>query len=286
MSFAERLRHLPTLGLGVSTEFGATQPSGGLDPQEMRRWPGHAEFLEVGVEVARGLDATARSWAAKGHPTTLHFLDLNLDDPEDFDTEWADGFLAVRDVLKPAWICGDAGSWHFGRRAPGQLHLLPPILSADAVAPMAEGIARLRGLTGLEVLPENPPGVAFLGDLHLLDFFSRVAEAADTGLLLDVAHLAIYQRQTGRTPMDGLDGFDFDRVIEVHVAGGTERVTDGFAWVDDDHGTQLLPDTWDLFQTVLGRCRNLRAVVFECERNPLHAVRPLAERIRMAWDAR
>ncbi len=286
MSFAERRRHLPRLGMGVSTEFGAHEVSGGLDPFEMRAWPGHAEFLEVGVEVARGLDGTARSWAAKGLPTTLHFLDLNLDDPDDFDAEWVEGFLAVRDVLRPAWICGDAGSWHFGRRAPGQLHLLPPILCADAVAPMADGIARLRELSGLEVLPENPPGVAFLGDLHLLDFFSRVADAGDTGLLVDVAHLAIYQRQTGRKATDGLDGFDFDRVIELHVAGGTERLTDGFAWVDDDHGPELLPETWTLFETFLARCRNLRAVVFECERNALADVAPAADRIRAAWDAR
>jgi hypothetical protein len=57
------------------------------------------------------------------------------------------------------------------------------------------------------VLPETPPGTAFVGDLHLLDFFARVAEAADTGLLLDVAHVAMYQHVTGRSPLDGLDGF-------------------------------------------------------------------------------
>ena len=63
---------------------------------------------------------------------------------------------------------------------------------------MAEGIVRLRAATGREVLPENPPGAVYLGDLHLLDFFARVAERGDTGLLLDCAHLAIFQREGGR----------------------------------------------------------------------------------------
>jgi uncharacterized protein (UPF0276 family) len=93
---------------------------------------------------------------------------------------------------------------------------------------MAAGIVALREASGLEVLPENPPGSAFVGDLHLLEFFARVAEAADTGLLLDCAHLAMYQRLTGHAPLDGFDHVPWDRVVELHVAGGREREVDGF----------------------------------------------------------
>jgi len=56
--FLERVRALPTLGLGVSTEYGA-RSAGGLDPLRLaREHPPFARFLEVGVE--RGLDAEAR----------------------------------------------------------------------------------------------------------------------------------------------------------------------------------------------------------------------------------
>ena len=73
----------------------------------------------------------------------------------------------------------------------------------DAADAMADGIVRLREATGFEVLPENPPGQVYLGDLHLLDFFARVIERADTGMLLDCAHLAIYQRLRGRRRSTG-----------------------------------------------------------------------------------
>lgn len=278
--FRSRLAGLPVLGLGVSTEYGASLAAGALDPMRLRReHPAYAEFLEVGVELVKGLDAPARAWAAAGAPTTYHFLDINLDEPEDLDAGWLAGVRALCDTLRPAWLCGDAGLWHFGRRDRGHMLLLPPILIAESVAPMAEGIAALRAATGLEVLPENPPGTAFVGDLHLLEFFARVAEAADTGLLLDCAHLAMYQRLTGRAALDGLDHVPWDRVIELHVAGGSEREHDGFAWVEDEHGPELLPDTWAIAQVAMRRASNLRAVVVECERNPIAAVLPLFARV-------
>ena len=279
MDFLSRAAGLPTLGLGVSTEYGASEARGALDVLALRRQhPTLAGFLEVGVETAKGLDRLASRWAACGFPCTYHFLDVNLDEPEDLDPRWLDEVRMIIGTLKPAWLCGDAGLWHFGPRDRGHMLLLPPILTADSAALLAEGVMALREATGLEVLPENPPGTAFVGDLHLLDFFGLVAERADTGLLLDCAHLAIYQRVMGRAPTDGLDAFPLDRVVELHVAGGTEGEVDGYRFVEDDHVPRLLPATWDIYRHVAARAPNLKAVVFECERNPLAAcVAPFAQ---------
>nr|WP_255215971.1 DUF692 family multinuclear iron-containing protein [Pseudenhygromyxa sp. WMMC2535] len=280
--FLERVLALPRLGLGVSTEYGASQAEGALDPAQLRReHPAFAGFLEVGVEVVKGLDADAQAWASRGWPTTYHFLDVNLDEPEDYaDGPW---LAAVRDcveTLRPAWMCGDAGLWHFGARERGQMLLLPPVLTAEAVAPMAAGIVALREATGLEVLPENPPGAIFLGELHLLEFFAALAERADTGLLIDCAHLAMFQRARGLDPLDGFDLLPWDRVVELHVAGGREREVEGLAWVDDDHGIEVLAETWAITEAALERASNLRAVVVECERNAIAEVAPLFTQVR------
>jgi uncharacterized protein (UPF0276 family) len=161
--------------------------------------------------------------------------------------------------------------------------LLPPILTDESATDLARGTAQLREATGHEVLPENPPGTAFVGDLHVLDFFRRVIERADTGMLLDVAHLAIAQRMTGHDALFGLDAFPLERVVEVHVAGGTEMSTEGFAWIDDAHGTEVLADVWRIFAHVCARARNLRAVVFECERNANARVLDGFARIEREW---
>jgi uncharacterized protein (UPF0276 family) len=270
MGFFDRVHRLPRLGLGVSTEYGAGDAPRALDVVALHdAHPAYARFLEIGVETAKGLDRHARAWVARGLPTTYHYLDVNLDEPEDFDEPWLDEVRAIAATIRPAWLCGDAGMWHLGRRERGHMLLLPPILTRDAADAMADGIVRLREATGLEVLPENPPGQVYLGDLHLLDFFARVIERADTGMLLDCAHLAIYQRLRGQAPLDGLDGFPRERIVEMHVAGGSERRHDGFAWVEDDHTPAVLADTWAIVEAVLPAARELRAVVFECERNPM-----------------
>lgn len=284
--FRERVHTLPTLGLGVSTEYGASRQDGALDPAALRsRHPSFAAFLEVGVEIAKGLDDDARAWAARGWPTTYHFLDINLDEPEDFDAAWLAAVRATIEVLQPAWLCGDAGLWHFGGRDRGQMLLLPPVLEPEAIAGMAAGIVALREATGLEVLPENPPGAAFVGRMHLLEFFAGLAEAADTGLLLDCAHLAMFQRARGLDPLTGFDAFCWERVVELHVAGGRVHDLDGLAWVEDDHGTQVLSDTWAITQAAIERAVNLRAVVVECERNSIDAVVPLFEQTRARLPA-
>ena len=283
-TFHERVQALPHLGLGVSTEYGATDRDHALDPVALRTEnPAYAAFLEVGVEVAVGLDTHAVRWAERGWPTTFHFLDINLDDPTDFDPGWLDQVRQLVDVLKPAWLCGDAGLWHFGRRDRGHMLLLPPVLIPEAVAPLADGIAALRDAIGLEVFPENPPGAAFLGDMHLLDFFGQVAERTDTGVLIDCAHLAMFQRARGHDPLTAFDGFPVDRVVELHIAGGTVRDHNGLAWVDDDHGRDVLPDTWQIAEHLMARAPNLKAVIIECERNPIDIVRPLFGETAHRW---
>lgn len=270
MAFLDRVRKLPRLGVGLSTEYGAARTPGALDPLDVRtRARNYANFLEVGIETAKGLDDTARAWARNRWPTTYHFLDVNLDEEEDFDAGWLDEVGAHVKELKPAWMCGDAGLWHVGPRERGHMMLLPPVLSRDSADAMVPGLVRLRETFRLEVLPENPPGHVFLGDLHLLDFFAHVCDRADTGMLLDCAHLAIFQQTMGHDALTGLDGFPLDRVVELHVAGALTRDHEGLALVEDDHSPAPLDATWRIFEHVVRRAPNLKAVVFECEKNPL-----------------
>lgn len=280
MPFLERIAQLPVLGIGVSTEYGAGDAPQALDPVAFRtQQPRFAAFLEIGIETAKGLDRQARAWVERGWPATYHFLDVNLDEPEDFDPAWLHQVQSWVAAIRPAWMCGDAGLWHFGSRERGHMLLLPPVLTDDAASAMADGIRALRAATGCEVLPENPPGQVFVGDLHLLEFFARVCERADTGMLLDCAHLGIYQRMTGHAPLTGLADFPCERIVEMHVAGGTVARHEGLEFVHDDHHTHVLAPTWEIFEHAAQRAAHLKAVVFECERNPSAGVVPGFERI-------
>ncbi len=265
-TFAERVGRLPRLGVGLSGEYEIAEK--GIDVAWMKaHHPELVHFYEYGGDLERGLDEVVRRWAAAGRPTTYHFLDINLEESVDLDRPWLTRTRALAEEIGAAWLCGDAGRWHFGLRERGHGMLMPPILCRESALETAACIRRIEAETGMLCLPENPPSVIYLGEMHILDYFGLVAGEADCGLLLDCAHLAIFQQTRGLAPLTGLDGFPLDRVVEMHVAGGSFAEVEGYAYIEDDHSPEPLPATWEILEYVLPRAPNLKAIVFECERN-------------------
>jgi uncharacterized protein (UPF0276 family) len=282
---APRYASLPRLGVGLSAEPGSARA--GIDALAFAEaHPGLVHFLEYGSDLDRGLDDHVRRWSAAGRPTTYHFLDVNLEEPDDVDERWLARTAESARAIGAAWLCGDAGLWHFGPRDRGHQLLLPPVLTRDSAYAVAESIARIEQATGFQVLPENPPGSFYLGELHILDYFALVSERAGCGLLLDCAHLAMFQRLRGHAPETGLDGFPLDRVVELHVAGGDEVDVDGLALVEDSHSPEPLADTWAIVERVLPGASSLRALVYECERNRADEVAPNFARLNAAFGPR
>lgn len=279
--FEERVVSLPFLGVGISTEYHAGK--NGLDLHALQQeHPDMVDFLEIGADLSRELDDSAWRWVRSKFPTTYHFLDLNLEGSETMDPDWIAETAALARRSGAAWLCGDSGLWHLEPRDRGHGVLLPPILVPESASIAARNVRHLRECSNFEVLPENPPSYAFCGPLHILDYFARVAQEADSGLLLDVAHLAIFQKVRAHPPLTGLDTFPLERVVEIHVAGGTLFEHQGRTYVEDDHSVTVLPETWEILDYVLSRTPNLRAVVIECERNRIEEVIGLFDRVRGA----
>jgi uncharacterized protein (UPF0276 family) len=278
------LARLPRLGVGISAEFDSSRT--GIDAlQLVDEHPELIRFMEYGCDLARGLDDHILRWAGRDLPTTYHFLDLNLEEIEDVDESWLEDTRALVNQIGAAWLCGDGGLWHFGPRDRGHQTLMPPILCRESADEMAQAVARVQDFFQMACLPENPPATVYLGDMHILEYFARVADQSGCGLLLDCAHLAIFQKMRGHAPLTGLDGFPMDRVVEMHVAGGTVKDQEGFAWVEDDHSPEPLPSTWQIFEHIAARAKNLKAVVYECERNSADEVVENFGRIRQVMGA-
>ena len=119
MSFENRMARLPTLGIGVSTEYGAFESPGSLDIRRLRQeYPQFAGFLEVGVELHKGLDQDAVEWAKAELPTTYHFLDINLDEANPFPPN---GWSKPEPSSRPFGLRGCAGMRVCGIWAPVNL---------------------------------------------------------------------------------------------------------------------------------------------------------------------
>lgn len=276
--FHSKLDSLPFLGVGISGEYGARPHIEPLD--FIQRWPGLVHFVEYGSDIERGLDGRILRWIEQGHAATYHFLDVNLEEPEDLDPLWLEQTSAMAKRLRSPWICGDSGLWHFGPRDRGHGLLLPPILSPESAEYTAKVVREIQEKTGFLVLPENPPSLYYLGTMHILEYFAKVAVDADCGLLLDAAHLAIFQKARGLDPLHGLENFPVERVIEMHVAGGGDAVTeDGYRYIDDDHRAEVHEDVWTIVEHLIPRCTNLKALAYECEHNEPEATIATFERL-------
>src|SRR4029079_7674982 len=94
--------------------------------------PALVHSFEDGTDTERGLDEHVLRWASEGLPTTYHFLDVNLTEREDADDRWIAETSELARRIGAAWLCGDAGLWHFGTRDRGHQLLLPPILTRDS----------------------------------------------------------------------------------------------------------------------------------------------------------
>ncbi|MGW5153475.1 multinuclear nonheme iron-dependent oxidase [Rhodococcus koreensis] len=139
--------------------------------------------------------------------------------------------------------------------------LLPPLQSEETVRVAAAHIAEYRSQLGRPVAFET--GVNYLrhryGSLEDGDFFRRVSEDADAGILLDLHNLWC-NHVNGRAELPKvLDQIPLDRVWEVHLAGGSTM--DGL-WLDAHSGP--IPEALvECALEIMPRLSALRALIYE-----------------------
>jgi uncharacterized protein (UPF0276 family) len=91
------------------------------------------------------------------------------------------------------------------------------------------------------------------------EFISRVVETADCWLLLDL-HNIWTNEINGRQPVNEfLDQIPLERVLEIHLAGGSEY--DGYRL--DSHSDAIPEPLQEITRRIIPRLPNLRALVFE-----------------------
>lgn len=139
--------------------------------------------------------------------------------------------------------------------------------SAESVEASASRLKQLKTLVPA-VGFENSVFYFTLGDpLEEADYYDAVCAAADCHLLLDVHNVYTHCRNFNLDIEAFLDRIPFDRVIEIHLSGGSDCNPDwlpsGRAMRLDSHDDLIPPDVWSLYEAVLPECANVRGVTVE-----------------------
>jgi uncharacterized protein len=143
---------------------------------------------------------------------------------------------------------------------------IPIWMSDDASEVVRERLALMREVTS-DVGLENSVFYFLLGDgLNEASFLQKTL-SDPYWMLLDLHNVYTLSVNFGVSPAAYLARLDLSRVIEIHIAGGTESDAN---WLPskkimrlDSHDHAIPEEVWGLLEEVLPRCKNLRGVTLE-----------------------
>lgn len=271
---------LPVLGVGASLSFGA-QP----DPAELARMRGGPAFIEyAGAVQTEALEPGLSRLRAQRVPLLYHPSCLNLCGPWPNPPGWVAAVDRHCREVGSAWLAQDVAVC-FASETPGysiQLgYFVPPLLTRASLDEAIARVGEVRAGVATPLLLEPAPVTFRLGPMSIFEWLGTLAQETGCGLLLDAGHVVSHQMAAGRGLLEGLDQLDLSRVIEMHVAGGVIHDRDGRRFYQDAHDLPVLPETWQVFDALLARCPELRAVCVECEGSLAGAILPVLEQVRV-----
>ncbi|MER8832882.1 DUF692 family multinuclear iron-containing protein [Mesorhizobium sp. M0909] len=135
-----------------------------------------------------------------------------------------------------------------------------PQLSEESLENSITNFMSLQRQFDREIIIENPPQYFFVpgSTLSQVAFIRRFSERTGGKLLLDLAHLYITARNTGREPLSLLDEYPIENIVEVHISGASDD--SGVCW--DNHGIAAPEAIFELLRVLLNRAKP-RAITLE-----------------------
>jgi uncharacterized protein (UPF0276 family) len=235
----------------------------------LRRCPsGAVDVLEVMIDDVvhaprsriRELRALGRRW-----PLLAHGVALGVGAAEGVDPHYLDAVAEACARVRARWYTEHlcfvrAGGVELG-------HFVALDDDDETLAALARNAEQVRARVRRPFLLENPADI--LGTFtrppgprqgrRLGRAYTRSLHAATAGALLDLTNL-LYDARNGGWPVeDFLAELDFERVVEIHLAGGFERRG---LWIDS-HSRPVEAEAHALLDEVAARAPNLRAVIVE-----------------------
>jgi uncharacterized protein (UPF0276 family) len=217
---------------------------------------GLIDYIEV--NYPNGIDADPHRL---GIPILAHTSSNPLCSALGVDLNIAQRVKDGADRADSSWI-GEHLSWLNIERTGSLGYQINPLFTPEFVEIAVLNIGRLRDYYRRPIALElGPIYVEATGCESEMHFLGGVAERADTGIILDIAHWQIANRNLERPADFGLAAIDRARIVELHVAGmrqGTDRRT----WHD---AHEIPPDEFvmDMTARLARELPSLKAVTFE-----------------------
>lgn len=243
----------PALGSGV-----------GFRPQfraELFAHRDQVDFLEIIAD--HYLDASREKLdelaLLKSHfPLVAHGLDLSIGSAEGLDMRYVEKMATLIERIDPPWWSDHLCFTRAGGVSIGHLASLP--YTQEAIDVVARNVEHLRRRIKTPLILENITCVVRIpgGDMDEPAFLSRTLDATGCGWLCDVANMHVNARNFGVDLDAAFERWPWDRLVQIHYAGGRER--EGV--LIDSHDAATSDEVWALYDRIVARAP-VKAVILE-----------------------
>lgn len=190
-------------------------------------------------------------------PVLLHGVSLSIGSVDPLSAAYLSALSTLVRRIEPALV-SDHLCWgtHGGR----YVHdLLPLPCTEEALGHVVARVRAVQEALGRRILLENVSSYVAYRDSEMpeWEFLSEVARRSDCGILLDVNNVYVSARNHGFDPLDYLRGVPPGRVLQLHLAGHSDRGR----YLLDTHDHPVPDAVWDLYREVLRLCGPVPAIV-------------------------
>lgn len=236
--------HLPRLGypnLGLGVGLRTVHFNHILHERPAVDW---FEAISENFMDSGGRPRTILRQVAERHAVVLHGVSLSIGSTDPLDFAYLAKLKRLADEVKARWV-SDHLCWT-GVAGLNAHDLLPVPLNEETLAHVVERIRTVQDFLERPLVLENPSTyVGFASStMPEWEFVTRMAEAADCGLLLDVNNVYVSSVNHDFDPVEYLHNVPHGRVVQFHLAGHTNRTTH----LIDTHDSLVIDPVWELYR--------------------------------------
>jgi uncharacterized protein len=248
---------LPVLGVGV----GFREPF----LADLFRYRDRVGFLEVTADHYFDAPEAKRSeldLLAAHFPIIPHGLDLSLGAAEGIDDAYLAAMADLVARLDPPWWSEHIAYTRAGGVSIG--HLAPLPWTVEAVDAVVRNVEQVRRRIRTPLILENITSTMIVpgSEMDEVEFLTAVLDRTGCGLLCDVTNLYTNAVNHGQDLDEVLDRFPWDRVVQLHFAGGHRH--DGS--LIDSHAHPTPPEVWEVLEAAVSRAP-VRGIILERDEN-------------------
>ena len=243
MGFRER-HSIPDLGVGVG--FRTPHVRQVLRDRPAMDW---FEVISENYFAEGGIQRANLEALSSGYPVVPHGVSLSIGGTDPLDSDYLARLRALVERTGAPW-CSD----HLCFTGVGGVDthdLLPLPMTRDSLEHVVERIKRVQGSLERPFALENPSTYLAFRESSMPEheFLAELVERADCGLLLDVNNVFVSAHNHGFDARAYLDAMPADRVVQMHLAGHTDRG----AYLLDTHSDHVKDEVWALYEHALRR---------------------------------